>query len=99
MVEKSPEEEACGVVEESPEEEAVVWWRRVLKKKPVVWWRKILGWVVMRARDRGAVGGPAVKLAVQEMESGMEVVGAVEKNDATKSTATMRVVNAADAEK
>ena len=53
----------------------------------------------MRARDRGAVGGPAVKLAVQEMESGMEVVGAVEKNDATKSTATMRVVNAADAEK
>ena len=29
----------------------------------------------MRARDRSAVGGPAVKLAAQEMESGMEVVG------------------------
>ena len=57
-----------------------------------MWWRKILGWVVMRARDRGAVGGPAVKLAAQEMESGMKVVGAVEKNDATRSTATMRVV-------
>ena len=79
----------CG--EESPEEEACG-----AVEEPVVWWRKILGWVVMRARDRSVVGGPAVKLAAQEMESGMEVVGAVEKNDATRSTVTMR---AADREK
>ena len=79
----------CG--EESPEEEACG-----AVEEPVVWWRKILGWVVMRACDRGVVGGPAVKLAVQ---AGMEVVGAVEKNDATRSTVTMRVVNAADGEK